>query len=156
MLIKIGRIILLGIIALLIGLLTNQIQSNGIPWELLSHTLAMMGKSPSYNTLSADSTFFLFIQGETVMIDTRSSEAFLQDHIPRALSLPFYTYFSHPERYQLPDPNKQIILYCFEPECQQARLMAGHLTRWYPQVSVLRGGLASWIEMGFPVTRGME
>jgi len=149
------RILILGSLSLLIGTFVNQFHNRGIKWYILQLTMITIPGGSECVTISADSAFFRFIQKSAVFIDVRTSDEFGVDHIPGALSLPFFSFFNNHDQFKQEDKNTTYILYCFRSDCYHARLMANHLERsGFNHVMILKQGFSAWLEMGYPNKKG--
>ena len=151
------RILILGSLSLLIGTLVNQFHNRGIRWHILQLTMTTLPGGLECVTISADSAFFQFIQESAVFIDVRTSDEFGVDHIPGALSLPFFSFFNNPDQFKKKDKNTTYILYCFKSDCYHAMLMANHLERSeFNNVMILKHGFSAWLEMDYPNEQGFS
>ena len=89
----------------------------------------------------------------TVIIDTRSPEAFAAGHIPGAVSLPLGDFDAMVEAFAAKIPPQQpIITYCSGRLCQDSHTVAQLLMeRGFENVLVYIDGFPGWIENGYPV-----
>ncbi|MFF0009217.1 rhodanese-like domain-containing protein [Streptomyces tibetensis] len=91
-----------------------------------------------------------------VLVDTRSTEAWDQGHIPGALHLPTALV---PERAgQLLDPTVPVVTYCWGPGCNGAARAALALAELGHQVKEMLGGFEYWVREGleFETWQGRE
>ncbi|PPS70509.1 MULTISPECIES: rhodanese-like domain-containing protein [Streptomyces] len=91
-----------------------------------------------------------------VLVDTRSTEAWDQGHIPGALHLPTGLV---PERAgQLLDPTVPVVTYCWGPGCNGAARAALALAELGHQVKEMLGGFEYWVREGleFETWQGRE
>ncbi|WP_219416463.1 rhodanese-like domain-containing protein [Pseudonocardia nigra] len=80
-----------------------------------------------------------------VLVDTRSTAAWDQGHVPQAVHLPTA---------DLPgplDPAVPVVTYCWGPGCNGATRAALALARRGFAVREMIGGIEYWIREGFPV-----
>ena len=146
------RISLLLFATLISGLFINQIYSEGIRWSLLKPQFANSENDSSILFISADSAFLFQMEGDVTFIDVRTKEEFEVDRIPGAISIPLFSYYKSPEVLEELDPEHRYILYCFDPECLEAKSLAREMVNHqFKNVMVIHSGFSGWLEMGFPV-----
>lgn len=151
------RIVVLGFGSLCLGILINQITHQGIRWHILVSSLPRFSRSINYNYISADSAYALFIAKRGRFFDIRSSDDFLLDHIPGACSVPYMEMLKRRDLLQHENRDTAVVCYGFNPEDKQVKRAADLLKQWgFPKVTILHGGFAEWIEMGFPVETADE
>ncbi|OVE79053.1 hypothetical protein BVY01_03595 [bacterium I07] len=148
------RIIIIGVVSLLAGVLTNQLHREGIPWRLLALSFSSANMNEAWRPVSTDSSFVHFMRQSAVFVDLRPQDKYTLDHIPGARSCPFFNFFKNPSIFP-DDKNLTYILYCFEPMCKEARIMGQQLIKeGYTQVLFIRNGYKEWLEKTFPVESG--
>ena len=146
------RLILLLFLTLGSGFIINQFYSEGIRWGLLKPRFQNNAESQGVQFILADSAFALHLQGEALFIDARPAGEYSIDHILGALSVPLLSYYKSPEILNDLDKQNNYILYCFEPECQEASALAVEFIHYqFANVFVLSGGFSEWLEKGYPV-----
>jgi rhodanese-related sulfurtransferase len=91
---------------------------------------------------------------EIVVVDARSQEAYLQGHIPGAISFPHRTMTA--ESTADLDQQKIYVVYCDGIGCNGSTKGALKLASAGLRVKELIGGLDFWIRDGHPVARGEE
>ncbi|MED1791838.1 rhodanese-like domain-containing protein [Brevibacillus nitrificans] len=84
-----------------------------------------------------------------LIVDVRSEKAFLEAHIPGALSLPHPT-ISEASTTAL-DPDKLLVVYCWSPACNGATKGAAKLAALGFRVKEMIGGMEYWRREGNPV-----
>ncbi len=136
------------LISLALGLVYNQLYPAGISWKLL---LPSPGAG-QVDFIAPDSAFRVFLDRGVQFVDIRSAEEYQIDHLPGAVSLPYPDLLKSPDRIEMLSLPREVVLYCFDNDCAPAR-EAADLIRALTgsQVSILYGGLAYWIESGYPV-----
>ena len=88
---------------------------------------------------------------DIVLLDVRERDPFETGHIPGAIHLPRGQLEWQADR-QLPDPTRRIVVYCGNGE--MAILAAATLRELgFVHAAALQGGLKSWQEKGFPLSR---
>lgn len=91
-----------------------------------------------------------------VLVDSRSTEAWDQGHVPGAVHLPTGLV---PERApQLLDPSVPVVAYCWGPGCDGATRAALALAELGYRVKEMLGGFEYWVREGFEfeTRRGRE
>ncbi|MGW7201609.1 rhodanese-like domain-containing protein [Streptomyces chryseus] len=84
-----------------------------------------------------------------VVVDSRSTEAWDQGHVPGALHLPTALIPAQAER--LLDKAVPVVTYCWGPGCNGATRAALALAELGYQVKEMLGGIEYWIREGFEV-----
>jgi rhodanese-related sulfurtransferase len=84
-----------------------------------------------------------------VVIDARSAEAYAQEHIPGAISLPWRE-ISASAVASLPD-DRLLVTYCWGPGCNAATKAAAELATHGLRVKEMIGGIEYWKREGFDV-----
>jgi len=90
--------------------------------------------------------------GGFVLVDSRSTAAWDQGHVPGAVHLPTAAI---PERAAaMLDPAVPVITYCWGPGCDGATRAALALARLGYRVKEMIGGYEYWVREGLPVETG--
>jgi rhodanese-related sulfurtransferase len=84
-----------------------------------------------------------------VVLDSRSTAAWDQGHVPGAVHLP--TALIPEQAGQLLDRAVPVVTYCWGPGCNGATKAAAQLSNRGFQVREMIGGIEYWIREGFPV-----
>lgn len=146
------RLLILTFFSLALGFSVNQIYSEGIRWPLLKPQFQDSNHLSAIQFASADSAFLLQMDGEVVFVDVRPQTEFEIDRIPGAISIPLFSYYKSPELLENLNKQDRYILYCFDPECEEAKSLAREMIeKQFQNVIVLETGFSGWLEMGFPV-----
>lgn len=87
------------------------------------------------------------------IVDVRSEKAYLDCHVPGALSLPHPTI--SPETTAALDRDKLIVVYCWSPACNGATKGAAKLAALGYRVKEMLGGIEYWRREGHPVEGGL-
>jgi rhodanese-related sulfurtransferase len=90
------------------------------------------------------------------IIDARTRSEYEIGHIPGAILLDYYEMGRYLERV-LPmlDPEKETILYCYGPDCDDAELLARELyALGFTNLLVYRGGFEGWEGSGRMIEEG--
>lgn len=149
------QLTILGLGALVVGILSNQFHSQGIKWKILQLSVPTLSGQSQWTYVSVDSAFFLFLQQEDEFIDIRIRDDFEIDHIPNAHSLPFFEFFDTPQKFSQQDKSTTYILYDLERNSKTVRLMARQLIKEsFDSVYVMRGGFVEWLDKTYPVEGG--
>ena len=84
-----------------------------------------------------------------VLIDVLSKESFEVQHIPKSISIPVGELEERASK-ELPEKNKEIIVYCASKTCQASPAAAKKLEELgYKNVTDFEDGLAGWKEAGY-------
>jgi len=150
-----ARMSALGAASLFLGILMNQYIAQGIRWPLLALSVTDTSRQIGWAYTSTDSAFALFLQKEAVFVDIRPDSDFAVDHIPDALSAPFFTFFHNRSLFQKLNKDSVYLLYDLERNSKNVRLMARRLVKdGFKQTFVLRGGYVEWLDKTYPVELG--
>ncbi len=95
----------------------------------------------------------IYNKGDTIFLDSRSSDMFEEGHIAGAVSLPVYEFESYFVEFSAIYPvSTPIITYCSGRECEDSHVLAQYLMeREYSNVRVFIDGYPGWAEKGFPI-----
>lgn len=87
-----------------------------------------------------------------VLLDVRSPEMYARGHVPGAVSLPHGRIVASAlERWP---PGTLFVAYCAGPHCNGAARGALRLARLGRPAKIMAGGVAGWLDEGFPLERG--
>ncbi len=151
------RSVLLVAAAWCLGIFVNQIYSQGIRWFLLKPALATREEGAVFRFINADSAFQFMGDEFAAFVDVRPAEEFDLDHLPGAISIPWQQFLRDPGQVHSLRRYHQLIIYCFDPDCFEATALAKELTLFgFERVFVLFGGMAEWLEQGFPVEKAED
>jgi rhodanese-related sulfurtransferase len=90
---------------------------------------------------------------ELVIVDALPPISFAHSHLPGAINLPPARVDVEAAR-RLPDRNREIVVYCANPECEDSVETAEKLVALgYENVRHYPGGKNEWRERGFPLER---
>jgi rhodanese-related sulfurtransferase len=94
----------------------------------------------------------------TVVVDARSEDFYLFEHIPGARSLPLEKADDMISDFLAGIPEgTRLIVYCDGPSCPAARELGAKLTEaGHKDVAVYIGGMEEWSMEGGPVTEGEQ
>jgi rhodanese-related sulfurtransferase len=87
--------------------------------------------------------------GKIVVLDTRTPDAFAEEHIKGAINIPEAELDKRLK--ELPK-NKEVVPYCWNITCHLATRVALKLAQKGYRVHELAGGIANWKASDFPVT----
>ncbi|MEV5439828.1 rhodanese-like domain-containing protein [Streptomyces sp. NPDC052682] len=115
------------------------------PAEAAAHFRASL----AFHTDVSDVAAALAADGDPgfVLVDSRSTEAWNQGHIPGALHLP--TALVPEQAGQLLDPSVPVVTYCWGPGCDGAARAALALAELGYRVKEMLGGFEYWVREGF-------
>ena len=82
------------------------------------------------------------------LVEVLPERYFASGHLPRAINLPLNAVPKiAPEL--LPDPQREVVLYCAGPTCSNSHVAARELMqRGYANVRVFSGGKEAWVQAG--------
>lgn len=84
-----------------------------------------------------------------ILIDVLGKESFDAKHIPKSINIPS-TEIGIRSKNELPDKNKEIVVYCASRECEASPNAAKKLEKLgYKNVVDFEDGLAGWQEAGY-------
>ena len=121
---------------------------------LLAPGPAAADHPPTFAILTIDADWLKILLdkgGSLVVVDMRPPAAFEAGHVPGARSI---SLDDPVERLGELPKDRLIVLYC---DCPMEEISPAFQTLrffGFPHVLVLHGGLAAWVERGYPVTRG--
>jgi len=149
------RIVCIGVLSLIIGLVINQIHLRGIPLRLLVFSFKQDLLQKGWKPISTDSSFVHYLRGSAYFFDIRSREEYTLDHLKGGQSLPFYEFINNPKAFNLPDKESVIILYDFPQHSSKVPIMVQQLEHiGFKHVFFLRNGFSEWLEYSFPIEKG--
>ena len=146
------RIVYMITTSVIAGFLLNQCSSNGIRRQFLG--VSAFNSTPAA-AVPAETAFQHHLEGTALFIDVRPADEYRIDHLPGAVSLPAERFFSSPGRLDSLPTAGHYIVYCFEADCvASATISAALQSQGFSGVRYLDGGMAAWLEFGFPITGG--
>jgi rhodanese-related sulfurtransferase len=89
-----------------------------------------------------------------VLLDVRGRSAYVQGHVPGALSIPHRDIT--PERMMAWPHDMLIVVYCAGPHCNGADKAALKLAGFGRPVKVMLGGVTGWADEGFAFETSQE
>jgi rhodanese-related sulfurtransferase len=84
-----------------------------------------------------------------VLLDVRSPDLFAKGHVRGATCLPHRKIIASRMREYAPDT--LFVTYCAGPHCNGAARAAANIARLGFRVKIMAGGMAGWIDEGFPL-----
>lgn len=113
-------------------------------------------KLGSSKGIALDDFFAAQQSGDALIYDVRAPYFYAIDHIPGAINWPTTHYDAQVQERDIEiqkalKEGKQVILYCFNLGCPEARNVAKKLARRDYDVRVLTMGIDSWREAGLPL-----
>lgn len=145
-----------GLISLLLGLTSNQINPRGIPWRLL-WTQIHSGAISEKDWLDINEAFMLSLKEPVEFLDIRSESEFNLDHIPHAVSMPWLRLVRNPDALDTLALDRTYILYTFHSESAPCKTVAALMkNNGFEQIFILKDGFAQWLDIGLPVELGVD
>jgi rhodanese-related sulfurtransferase len=116
-------------------------------------------KLGSSKGIALDDFFALQQSGKAMVYDVRVPYFYAIDHIPGAVNWPYTEYDAQVQKRDIEiqkalRDGKEVVLYCFNLGCPEARNVAKKLARRDYDVRVLGMGIDSWREAGLPLDEG--
>jgi len=143
-------------VALGLGSASQRLRPNPLPWiESRANLVQEKAFSIGIPTNTAEEVHRILDEGTHLVLDARPPELFAMGHLPTSLSFP---YALRDQAYQdfapILTPDQRIIVYCSESTCDEAL----ELGRWLKEMghentTLFIGGVAEWMEMGYPLSR---
>lgn len=111
-----------------------------------------------YEGIAMDEFFALQQSGGALVYDVRVPYFYGIDHIPGAVNWPHTEYDQqvgrrHVEIRKAKEAGKEVVLYCFNFGCPEARNVAKKLTRRGFDLLVFSSGIDTWREAGLPLEK---
>jgi rhodanese-related sulfurtransferase len=90
---------------------------------------------------------------KVLVVDTRDARDFRQDHLPRAVSLPYHGFGEqYPEFAATVPKDRPLLLYCYGSDCGLAARVGKRLiAAGYTDVAILRHGIEAWKAANLPL-----
>jgi len=92
------------------------------------------------------------LQG-VVVVDARGRDAYADRHVPGALNLPYPTLSAETVA---PLKGRTVVVYCWSASCNAGTKAAMRLAALGVPVKELLGGLAAWVEEGYPTEGALD
>ncbi len=152
-------------IAVSVGLMRNQLHAKGLPvkgqWDRSEGAVSAWSKEALANNeviaeIKAPSEAkALFDSGGYVFVDARGEEAYKENHVKGAVSLPVDEFQKLGKTFIDKYPtNSRLIIYCSGRECEDSHTLGGFLKDLgYKEIKIMIDGLPGWQEGGFPIER---
>lgn len=121
------------------------------PWTSLSEPATANATVSETPFITAEELKRRMDLGEEIVVaDVRRKDAYDKLHLAGALSMPMN---DHPKWASKLSKEVPLVLYCACDGDESALLAAKEIRRRYghPKVMVLKGGLGSWVEAGYPI-----
>ncbi len=95
----------------------------------------------------------LFDGGQTLFVDARTEDLYLDGHIKGAISFPTYMFDEKIDAFlEAYPPELPLVCYCSGRECEDSHMLAERLMEMgYENVRVFIDGFPAWQEEGFPI-----
>ena len=157
------EMIIIGCLAVLVGLIINAFSPVGIPlfgqWNPTIGSVHAGGRcKPSIQESTEDAVAKYYVDPEYLFVDARSSSDYQEGHIPRAVSLPAGEFEDRIDEFlSIYPPTTKLVVYCSSTECHDADELAKQLKEMgYQDIILYAKGLAGWVEMNRPVKAGVD
>ena len=147
------RMVIIGIVTLVIGVICNQFIQQGIRLPILINSIPFYIHKKT-ERISPEDAVALFNKKNAVFVDIRSEDEFDMDHISGALSLPVISFISNPGLLKRYDKGNEMtaVLYSGKEKDDTIDLLARFLIKkGVQQVKILDGGFGQWSKNNYPV-----
>lgn len=148
------RMIIIGAVTMVIGIVVNQIMAHGIRLPVLFRSLLPCPFTSYTEHISADDALKLLNEKQAVFIDVRSLDEFDLDHIEGAVSIPAVDFISNPKLIRKYDKDKELtaIIYGAKETEDNAEIIARSLSgKGVKHIKSLKGGFELWLKKDYPV-----
>jgi rhodanese-related sulfurtransferase len=147
------RALLIVVLGICCGLLSNSITPKGIP---LITPPKKVPKADEYMPL--EKAHELWGGGEAFFLDARRPADFELGHIANALNLPEEEFQEHfPRLAPMLSPASPIVVYCDGKECELSHRLADQLRQQgFTNVHILFNGWTAWKQAGHPTESGAK
>jgi rhodanese-related sulfurtransferase len=108
-------------------------------------------------TLNLDTAHSVWQTGQTLIIDARPAQDYLELHVPGAVNLPpeSWANLTEPPKIVGLSQERQILIYCSQESCDDSLKLATKLQNLgFNRVMAFTGGFRAWDEAGYPVDTG--
>lgn len=108
-------------------------------------------------TVNLDTAHSVWQTGQTLIIDARPAQDYLELHVPGAVNLPpeSWANLTEPPKIVGLSQERQILIYCSQESCDDSLKLATKLQNLgFTRVMAFTGGFRAWDEAGFPVDTG--
>lgn len=100
--------------------------------------------------ISLEQAYTLFNNG-TKFIDAREEFDYNEEHISKAINIPFYAFEENEYKLNSINKDEAIVTYCSGTDCDLSVLLGNKLTEMgYKKVFVFFGGWWDWVEANYP------
>lgn len=157
------EVVLLSLLCLGLSIVGNLILPIGIPWRGEWQTGVAIPNpggrcKPQTETGHFDAVLKEYESWDTVFVDARSHEHYVEGHIPRAISLPIGEAESKITEFMTRYPQDlKLVVYCTGFDCYDSHDLAAILRRYgYHNLYVYSGGYDDWVGHQREVTKGEQ
>ena len=147
------RMFIMGACTLILGTITNQFLGHGyrLPVLIKSIPIFSLGK---IKRISQQDALTLLNEKKANFVDTRAELEFDMDHVPGAVSVSYYDFFSNPKLIDAYNGDLALtaIVYGLKDEIINEPLIARFLkSKGVKEVRILEGGFELWTKNNYPV-----
>jgi len=148
-------------VALLIATAANALSPVGLSWLKLSVSenaipAAARIEALGYENASLETTRQIVAAGEYLIFDARSAAAFIEGHLPGAMSWPRRDAQQQLGAYlPLLAADQPILVYCSGAACDDSLQLAGVIReQGVERIAIFTGGYAAWTDAGLEIEEG--
>ena len=110
----------------------------------------------AFENLPLEAALEMQKDNSVVFVDARENSLYLQEHVPKAISLPPKSQVDHSTR-QLLERASQIVVYCAGKNCGASEIVAKELRALgLKNILILQDGWRGWQKQGYPVELGPQ
>lgn len=140
------------------GVVANSVGPVRIPWrQEWSDQVGKKAEELGLQTTSLDEAKRYLDDGAHFIFDARSPADYEAGHLPGAMLLyseEFDKYFT--DYALMLTPEQPVLVYCSGKACDESLLVSEMLSeQGFTNVTVFVGGMAEWLDAGFPTERGL-
>jgi len=161
---SIKDVLLIIIIGSLLGMGVNaarvSLGNGGLSWKTPwpdNRQKVQLEIPPSYqpgdSLLSVEEAYGLYLDGETLFLDSREPEEYQEGHIKGAVNFPFEQWDAYWDSVKPHlDPDREIVAYCGGLDCELSLFLARELQQLgYNKSYIFFGGWLKWQEAKLPI-----
>jgi rhodanese-related sulfurtransferase len=106
-----------------------------------------------FHTVDAQQAMRLLENPRVLVVDTRDTRDFSQQHLAGAISLPYHGFNEHYRKFvKNVSKDRPLLLYCYGTGCGLAARVGKRLiTKGYMEVMILRRGIEAWKAANLPL-----
>ena len=151
---ELPRVATVAVVSLAIAIAANAVHPMQLPLlTAKGHPWLPRWVASRFHHVDAQEAMRLVENPKVMVVDTRDTRDFSQQHIPGAISLPYHGFNEHyPQFTASVSKETPLLLYCYGTGCGLAARVAKRLMiKGYTEVTILRGGINAWKAANLPL-----